>query len=80
MVYDDRSGDTLKLDVVAAEAFKRLAQGPTRLEDIVHHLAAVLELEADPRLYRLTEITLERLQLSDLAEVEKAQPDHKPRR
>jgi PqqD family protein of HPr-rel-A system len=79
VVYDDCSGDTLKLDVIAAESFRLLTQGPARLEDLVHHLSAILELEPDPRLYRLTEITLERLQLSNLVVVKKAEVAGKPR-
>ena len=75
VVYDDRSGDTLKLDVIAAEAFRLLSLGPVRQEDVVGHIAGVLDLEADPRLYRLTEIALERLAASNLAIAEPiAQP------
>jgi PqqD family protein of HPr-rel-A system len=80
VVYDDRSGDTLKLDVIAAETFKRLTLGPVRQDDIVQHLATILGLEPDPRLYRLTEITLERLQSSHLVLVEKAKRTAQPPR
>jgi len=66
VVYDDLSGDTLKLDVIMAATFQRLQQGAASLDAVADHLAATLELEGDPRLWRLAEIALERLALSEL--------------
>jgi PqqD family protein of HPr-rel-A system len=62
VVYDDLSGDTLKLDSVMSEIFRRLQNGSASEEALVDHLAAVLQLPAtDMRLARLIEIALERL-------------------
>ena len=73
VVYDDVSGDTLKLDVITAEIFKLLAQGPATEDAIVSHLAQSLELDPEPKLYRLSEIALERLELANLAEAQNHQ-------
>lgn len=66
VVYDDLSGDTLKLDVIMAATFQRLQQGAVSRDVVADHLAATLDLEGDPRLRRLAEIALERLSLSEL--------------
>jgi PqqD family protein of HPr-rel-A system len=66
VVYDDLSGDTLKLDVIMAATFQRLQQGASSLDVVADHLATTLDLEGDPRLRRLAEIALERLSLSEL--------------
>jgi len=70
VIYDDTSGDTLKLDFLMAATFQRLLAGPATLPELVDCLAAALELEVDPRLRRLVEIALERFALSDLAVAE----------
>lgn len=61
VVYDDLSGDTLKLDVVATAAFQTLLAGPASATAVTKRLAALLDLEADPRLHRVAEIALGRL-------------------
>lgn len=66
VIYDDFSGDTMKLDVVMAEIFKRLTQAAATQAEIVAYLASELDLEVDPRLERLTEITLGRFAASGL--------------
>jgi hypothetical protein len=68
VVYDDLSGDTLKFDVIMAEVFTRLLRAAATPAELVAHLAEVLDLEADPRLQRLTEIALERFVRSELVE------------
>src|SRR3546814_5380638 len=44
VVYDDLSGDTLKLDAVMSEIFRRLQQGAATQNALGEHLAATLEL------------------------------------
>lgn len=60
VVYDDLSGDTMKLDVVMAEAFRCILGTPATQTQLVEHLASVFDLEADLRLQRLAEIAIER--------------------
>src|SRR3546814_8846040 len=56
VVYDDLSGDTLKLDAVMSEIFRRLQQGAATQNALGAHMAATLELpETDLRLVRLIE-------------------------
>lgn len=61
VVYDDLSGDTLRLDVVMTEIFKRLHQGPASLAQLTAQLASVLDLEQDLRLEHVTRTALDRL-------------------
>lgn len=62
VIYDDLSGDTLKLDAITSEIFRRLQQTAATRDELVGHLAWALGLEsADLRLVRLTEAALERL-------------------
>lgn len=62
VVYDDFSGNTLKLDAVMSEIFRRLQQGPATMDALGKHLAAALDLrETDFRLVRLIEVALDRL-------------------
>jgi hypothetical protein len=75
VVYDDLSGDTLKLDVIAAAAFKTLLAGPAATTAIVEHLAVLLELEPDPRLRRVAEIALGRIAAAGLAEARPVTPE-----
>ena len=49
VIYDDMSGDTLKLDPVMAEAFKRLLHGRASHSDLCDHIASAFDLEADPK-------------------------------
>lgn len=66
--YDDFTGDTLKLDVVMAEIFRRLLQAPATQAQLTDHLATTLDLEADMRLEGLAAIALERLNQAGLIE------------
>lgn len=66
--YDDFTGDTLKLDVIMAEVFRRLLQAPANQAQLTDHLATTLDLEADMRLEALTAIALDRLDRAGLIE------------
>jgi hypothetical protein len=66
VIYDDLSGDTLKLDVIMAEIFRRVQQGAATFEQLAQHLSNVLDVEIDLRLERLIEIALERFEVSGL--------------
>jgi PqqD family protein of HPr-rel-A system len=66
VIYDDLSGDTLKLDVIMAEIFRRVQQGAATFEQLAQHLSNVLDVEIDLRLERLVEIALERFEASGL--------------
>jgi PqqD family protein of HPr-rel-A system len=70
VVYDDLSGDTMKLDIVMSAIFRRMQQGTATTDDLVRHLAKVLDLEMDLRLQRLVEIALERFEDSGLLVVD----------
>ena len=62
VVYDDRSGDTLKLDVVMAEIFRHLLDRAATEEELAKHLAFAFDLDIDPKLQRLTQLALDRFQ------------------
>lgn len=66
VIYDDLSGDTLKLDVVMAEILRRVQQDAATFEQLAQHLSNVLDVEIDLRLERLVEIALERFEASGL--------------
>jgi PqqD family protein of HPr-rel-A system len=66
VIYDDLSGDTLKLDVVTAEIFRRVQQEAATSEQLAQHLSSVLDVEVDLRLERLIEIALERFEVCGL--------------
>ncbi len=66
VVYDDLSGDTLKLDVIMSEIFSRLQQSAASQDELVQHLSKTLDLDIDLRLQRLAEIALERFEDSGL--------------
>lgn len=74
VLYDDLSGDTLKLDVVMTEIFVRLQKDNATAEELVQHLARLLELEADRRVEHLVEIAIQRLARSGLIESADARP------
>ena len=61
VVYDDVSGDTLKLDPLMTVIFQHLMEGPSQSANLVSHLAEVLEVDNDPKLQQLTEMGLNRL-------------------
>jgi len=61
VVYDDVSGDTLKLDSIMTVIFLRLLETPSRSPDLVSHLARELDVDDDPKLRQLTELGLSRL-------------------
>lgn len=72
VVYDDLSGDTLKLDVVMVEVFKRLQQGDATLSELTEHLAHFLDLDNNRRLEHVAETAVNRLVGSGLAEPQAA--------
>ena len=61
VVYDDLSGDTMKLDLLMSETFTRLLRSPATEADVLDHLATTYKLEIDLRLQRMVELVLERL-------------------
>ena len=58
VVYDDVSGDTLKLDPLMTVIFQCLMERPAQSADLVSHLAEVLEVDDDPKLRQLTGLGL----------------------
>lgn len=68
VIYDDMSGDTMKLDVVLTQAFLRLLDAPATQAELTEHLAKQLALDVDRQLERYTAIALERFQRSRLIE------------
>ncbi len=70
MVYDDLSGDTLKLDPVMAEAFRQLLLGQPSLSELCDHIAATFDLEPDYKLRRWLEIAMDKFRRSGLIEPE----------
>ena len=61
VIYDDRSGDTMKLDIIMSEIFRLVLQRPATGSAITSHLAATFDLPADARLRRITDRALRRL-------------------
>lgn len=70
VVYDDLSGDTLKLDVIMTVVFKRLLDRPATSSELGGHLATILALDNDPKLHKLTELALDRLADAGLIKAE----------
>ena len=68
VIYDDLSGDTLKLDVLMAEAFRHLHRGPATLAELTAYLAQSFDLEDDFRLTNWTARMIERFEKSGLIE------------
>ncbi len=68
VVYDELSGNTMKLDVIMAEAFTHFLDAPATQGQLVEHLASVFDLEADLRLQHLAGIAIGRLADTGLIE------------
>jgi len=68
VVYDDLSGDTMKLDVIMAEAFSYFLKAPATQAELVEYLASVFDLEKDLRLRHLADIAIERFVATGLIE------------
>jgi PqqD family protein of HPr-rel-A system len=68
VVYDDLSGDTMKLDVIMAEAFRFMSRAPATWAQLTDHLASAFELAADPRLQHLATVTLRKFERTGLIE------------
>ena len=68
VIYDDTSGDTMRLDVVLTQAFFRLLDAPATQAELTEHLAKILGLDVDRQLERYTAMALERFQRSRLIE------------
>ena len=61
VVYDDLSGDTLKLDAMMSLIFRQLLRAKSTAPQLASQMAAALELDDDPKLMQLTELALRRL-------------------
>lgn len=68
VVYDDLSGDTMKLDIIMSEIFRLTLHKPADLGEIVRHLASTLDLKADQQLRHLATLALQRLRQAALIE------------
>ena len=68
VIYDDLSGDTLKLEVLMAEAFRHLQRRPATLTELTANLAEVFELEDDTRLALWATRMIERFERAGLIE------------
>ena len=68
MVYDDRSGDTLKLDVMMAEALRRLLQTPATTTELSAHLATTFAVDSDLKLLHWVRRAVERFSRLGLIE------------
>ena len=68
VIYDDLSGDTLKLEPVMAEAFMRLLHGQASVSELCDHIADAFDLEADQKLHHWTAKAIDRLRRSGLIE------------
>lgn len=68
VVYDDLSGDTMKLEVLMAEAFRYLHRGPATLAELTAYLAKSFDLEDDFRLTNWAARMIERFEKSGLIE------------
>ena len=68
VIYDDLSGDTLKLEVLMAEAFRYLQRAPATLGEITAHLADSFELDDDTRLALWATRMIERFEKAGLIE------------
>lgn len=61
VLYDDCSGDTMKLDIIMSEIFRFMLQRPVTVPAITDHLAETFDLAADEQLRRITGRALHRL-------------------
>lgn len=61
VLYDHRSGDTMKLNIIMSEIFRFVLQRPATGPAIMDHLAATFDLAADDRLRHITNRALRRL-------------------
>lgn len=68
VIYDDISGDTLKLDVILAEAFRFLLQAPATRAQLTDHLASVFDLESGQQLRSLATLALRKFTRSGVIE------------
>ena len=66
VVYDDLSGDTMKLDIIVSELFRLMLQGPVTESQIAHHLASRWQLKADPQIDKVVALALHRLREAEL--------------
>lgn len=68
VVYDDLSGDTMKLNPYMSETLRCLQQAPASETTITRHLAETLEADADSRLQRWVARAIERFERVGLVE------------
>lgn len=68
VVYDDLSGDTMKLNPYMSETLRCLQQAPASEAAITRHLAETLEADADSHLQRWVARAIERFERVGLVE------------
>ena len=68
VVFDQGSGDTHLLDLVAGEVLRVLERQPETAGDLVRRVASALEIEADDALRRHVDQTLGQLHRAGLIE------------
>lgn len=68
VIYDDLSGDTMKLDIIMSAIFRFMLHAPVTEAQIAHHLASTLELQAEAQLHHLAALALHRLREAELIE------------
>lgn len=66
VIYDDLSGDTMKLDIIMSAVFRFMLHGPVTESQIAHHLASRWELKADPQIGNLAALALRRLREAEM--------------
>jgi PqqD family protein of HPr-rel-A system len=66
VVYDDLSGDTMKLDAVVSEVFRLLLQGPLTMGQVIDHLVTAFEMAAGADVPNLAATALNRLKEAGL--------------
>src|SRR3546814_16410953 len=54
VVYDDVSGDTMKLDAIVSEVFRLMLDGPVTADHVTERLATAFEVSAGTDLQTLT--------------------------
>jgi len=74
VVYDDLSGDTLKLDAIMSVIFNLLLKTTATTTQLSAQLARTLDLENDPKLSQVTELALRRLADSRLVQQKSVSP------
>ncbi len=77
VIYDDLSGDTMKLELMMAEAFHYLQRKPASQSDLIAFLARSFDLQDDARLEDWAARLIERFERAGLIEPAE-NPDAEP--